>query len=355
MARVREVGLVREKNRHGNIKWVYREPRSATDRKWGKRTTIRGEYGSPAFKAALAAAKGYATATATKGLTHTDSGSLAWLVDQYVSSSAWTATAAATQKQRRNILARVVAKNIDSKGSFAVRDLDRDWVEEVRDAVADDGRATAMANAVVKVLRVLFKWATPRHMPVNIARDVDLISRDEREGFHSWTEDELAQFEAFYRPGTRERLAYSVLLWTGQRRGDCVKFGKQHARNGRLVLRQGKTGNPVTIPVMPELAEALAAGPVGDLCWIVGDKGQPITADTFTGWFRQVCNKAGLKQCSAHGLRKAAARRFAERGATVDELKAWFGWTENRTPGIYTRDADNARLADNAARRMRAA
>jgi integrase len=343
MPKRRVRGLCSELNRHGTRVWYYRDGH-------GPRSRIPGLYGSPAFNAALNAAMGRATTPAvTSGLTHTDSGSLAWLVDQFQSSSAWSATKPATQKQRRNILARVVKEN----GSYAVRDLDHAWVEDLRDLVADDGRATAMANAVVKVLRAFFEWATPKHMPVNIAQSVKLIARDDRVGFHSWTEVELERFEAYYPLGTRERLAYSVLLWTGQRRSDCVKFGKQHVlRNGRLFLRQGKTNNPVTIPIMPELAEALAAGPVGDLCWIVGDKGNPLTADTFTGWFRQVCDKAGLPECSAHGLRKAAARRFALAGATLDELKAWFGWTENRTPGIYTRDADNSQLADNAARRL---
>jgi integrase len=334
-------------NRHGNRVWYFRDGH-------GPRVRIRGDFGSSEFNAAISAAKGYGAAAVTKKavLTHAEQGSLAWLVDQFMSSSDWTSTAANTQKQRRCILARLVKQN----GAYAVRDLDRDWVEEVRDAAADGGRATAMANAVVKVLRVLFKWATPKHMPVNIARDVELISRDNGEGFHSWTEEELARFEAHYPLGTRERLAYSVLLWTGQRRGDAIKFGKRTILlNGRLAIRQGKTGNPVSIPVLPELAEALAAGPVGEICWIVGDKGQPITADAFSWWFRRVCDEAGLKECSAHGLRKAAARRFALAGATVDELKAWFGWTENKTPGIYTRDADNSQLADNAARRMKRA
>src|SRR4029077_13588924 len=134
-----------------------------------------------------------------------------------------------------------------------------------------------------------------------------------------------------------------------------VQLGDQHVRDGGIRLKHGKTGAKVAIPVMPELTEALVAGPRGDLIWIVGDKGLPLTADAFTGWFRQVCNAVGLKKCSAHGLRKAAARRVAARGATVDELKAWFGWTENRTPGINTRDADNERLAANAAKRMRTA
>jgi integrase len=347
MPKRRERGLCSELNRHGTRVWYFRDGH-------GPRIRIPGPFGTPAFNAALKAAKGgHEVNTRPAGahvLTHADAGSLAWLVDQFMSSSDWASTAANTQKQRRTILARIVKEN----GAYAVRDLDSEWVEGVRDLAADEGRATAMANAVVKVLRALFAWATPKHLPVNIARDVSMISRDEGEGWHTWTEEELAQFEARYPLGTRERLAYAVLLWTGQRRGDAVKFGKRSLLlNGRLAIRQGKTGAPVSIPIMPELKEALAAGPTGDL-WIIGDKGGALTPDTLTCWFREVCDRAGLKQCSAHGLRKAAARRFAERGATVDELKAWFGWTENRTPGIYTRDADNSRLADNAARRMRA-
>ena len=345
MPKRRERGLCSELNRHGNRVWYFRDGH-------GPRVRIRGDFGSNAFNAAIFAAKGYGAAVTKKAaLTHADHGSLAWLVDQFQSSAKWASTSPATQKQRRCVLARLVKEN----GGYAVRDLDRDWVESLRDLVADGGRATAMANAVVKVLRALFEWATPKHMPVNIAQTVKLIERDEREGFHSWTEEELAQFEAFYPLGTRERLAYSVLLWTGQRRGDAIKFGKRSLLlNGRLAIRQGKTGNPISIPILPELAEALAAGPVGESHWIVGGNGEPRTPEGFTGWFRQVCNEAGLPQCSAHGLRKAAARRFALAGATVDELKAWFGWTENKTPGIYTRDADNSQLADNAARRMAA-
>jgi integrase len=332
-------------NRHGTRVWYFRDAH-------GPRIRIRGAFGSPEFNAAVAAAKGHATnpAQANAVLSHQDCNSLAWLIDQYMSSSAWNETAAQTQKQRRNILKRIA----DKSGSQPFRSLSRDDVEAIREQIAATG-ATAMANAVIKVLRVFFTWATPKHMPVNIARDVALVERDEREGFHTWTEEELAKFEAAYPLGTRERLAYAVLLWTGQRRGDCVKLGDQHVRDGIIRLKHGKTGNKVAIPVMPELTEALAAGPRGDLVWIVGDKGLPLTADTFTGWFRRVCDAAGLEECSAHGLRKAAACRFAARGATVDELKAWFGWTENRTPGIYTAEADNERLAANAAKKLRAA
>ena len=40
--------------------------------------------------------------------------------------------------------------------------------------------------------------------------------------FHTWTEEEIAQFEMRWPIGTTERLAFSLLLYTGQRRSDVV-------------------------------------------------------------------------------------------------------------------------------------
>lgn len=343
MPKRRERGLCSQVTQHGTRVWYFREGH-------GPRIRIRGAFGSPEFNAALAAAKGHAVnpVAAKAVLSHQDPNSLAWLIDQYMSSSDWNATAAQTQKQRRNILKRIAEKS----GARSFRSLTQADIEETREDIAKTG-ATSMANAVIKTLRQFFAWATPKFTPVNIARDVKLVERDETEGFHTWTVEEQAKFEAFYPLGTRERLAYAVLRWTGQRRGDCVQMGDQNVRDGVIRIKQGKTGTKVAIPVLPELTEALAKGPRGEMVWIVGDKGLPITADAFTTWFRQVCNKAGLPECSAHGLRKACACDFAARGATLDELKAWFGWTENRTPGIYTEQANREQLADNAAQRLR--
>ena len=40
---------------------------------------------------------------------------------------------------------------------------------------------------------------------------------------------------------------------------------------------------------------------------------------------RSGCDEAGLSHCSAHGLRKAAARRFAEAECSNQQIKAWTG------------------------------
>ncbi|MCK5089168.1 MAG: tyrosine-type recombinase/integrase [Hyphomicrobiaceae bacterium] len=61
--------------------------------------------------------------------------------------------------------------------------------------------------------------------------------------------------------------------------------------------------------------------------------------------FRDWCNEAGLKHCSAHGLRKAAATPLAEAGASAHQLMAWFGWKSLKEAERYTRAVDQKKLA----------
>jgi len=160
----------------------------------------------------------------------------------------------------------------------------------------------------------------------------------------------LAGGEALLKLGTRARLAYELLLQLGQSRCDVVRMGRQHVRNGILSLRRQKTKVPFDVPVMPALQEAINAMPTGDhLTFLVTAFGKPFTAAGFGNWFRDVCNQAGLpKRCTSHGLRKAAATRLADRGATTTQLMAWFGWKTAGEAERYTRNADRKRAAATA-------
>lgn len=62
----------------------------------------------------------------------------------------------------------------------------------------------------------------------------------------------------------------------------------------------------------------------------------------------EACVAAGIMDKSAHGLRKAAATRAAENGATAHELMAIFGWVDIKEAELYTRAADRRRLAAQA-------
>jgi integrase len=110
----------------------------------------------------------------------------------------------------------------------------------------------------------------------------------------------------------------------------------------------------VTLPILDELAEALEAGPIGDLSFVVGERGLPLTKESFGNYFRDACVAAGVPG-RAHGLRKLAATRAANNGATDKELQALFGWTDYKMPQLYTRAADRRRLSLEAAGKMRLA
>ncbi len=101
------------------------------------------------------------------------------------------------------------------------------------------------------------------------------------------------------------------------------------------------------------LAETLEAGPCGDLTYIAGENGRPLTKESFGNLFRAACRAAGVPG-SAHGVRKIAATRAANRGATVAQLEAIFGWTGGTMASLYTRAADRKRLAIEAMHKLAA-
>lgn len=199
-------------------------------------------------------------------------------------------------------------------------------------------------------MRGLFGWAVDREfIKLNPTLGVKLLAgSNDDEGFHAWSEDELAQFEDRWPLGTRQRLAFDVLLYTGLRRGDAVKLGRQHVRKGEFQIRTEKTGAVVTRPVLPMIAASIAATPTGVLAFIATERGGVFTKESFGTWFGKAYREAKVPG-AAHGLRKAGARRAAEAGATEAQLNALYGWAPgSRESATYTRTVDNARLAREA-------
>lgn len=154
------------------------------------------------------------------------------------------------------------------------------------------------------------------------------------------------------------RLAFALLLYTGQRRSDVMRFGRQHVRNGWLKFTQHKNrrAKPATleIPIVSELHSIIDASPCGDLTFLVNRFGRPFTSAGFGNKFRQWCDEAGLKHCSAHGLRKAAAARLAELGASEHEIMAVTGHRTSKEVTRYTRAARQKILAGRAMARLTA-
>ena len=175
-------------------------------------------------------------------------------------------------------------------------------------------------------------------------------------GFPEWTEDDVRKWEAAYPIGTRERVWLDVVLYTGARRGDAHRIGRQHLRpDGTLSFITEKTETPVTLPVLPALRRTIEAGRCGDLAFVCQRDGRPYgRKESFGNVFSDTARKLGIKK-SLHGIRKIAAQRCAEAGATVHELNAIFGWTGTKMALRYTEAADRKRLAATGMAKLKAA
>ena len=163
---------------------------------------------------------------------------------------------------------------------------------------------------------------------------------------HTWTDAELKRFEDKWRLGTRQRLAYALLLYTGQRVGDVAKMNRADISEGMIYVVQQKTGAKVWIPIAPELTSAMKAFPAKGLTLIGDANGRPIKRAALSALMRLAIKQAELPpRCVAHGLRKAAMRRLAEADATEKQIAAVSGHKTLKEVERYTRAADQKKLA----------
>jgi integrase len=268
---------------------------------------------------------------------------LEWLIARYRETPAWLTFSLATRRQRENIFRQV----IESAGREPYDKITEKHIVAGRDR---RGKTPFQARHFLDTMRGLFAWAKEAgFVKFDPAVAVKYPALKSGEGFPVWTEEDVAAYEAHWPLGTRQRVWLAVLLYTGLRRGDAVQLGRQHVRNEVATIRTQKSGNKieVTIPLLPPLVEALRAGPTGDLAFICGSNGKPMTKESFGNSFSDACRGAGVRK-SAHGLRKIGATRAANNGATVSQLNAIFGWTGSKMASHYTQAADRVRLAREA-------
>ena len=322
-------------DRHGKVRRYVRLPS-------GKRVPLTGAPGTDEFMNAYRAALAGEAPRIEVGASRTRPGTVNAAVIGYFSSTAFRALSSATQGTYRGILEGFRSEHGDKRIAL----LERKHIERL---IAKKAETPSAANNLLRMLRTLMQFAVADGMrpddPTVGVRGVKIRTG----GFHSWSEDEIAAFEARHPIGTRARLAFALLLFTAQRRSDVVRMGRQHVRDGVLTIRQQKTGMVIDVPLHPELRAILDATANGNLTFLVAALGKPFSPAGFTNWFRECCNEAGLPRgCSPHGLRKAASRRLAEHGCTAHEIMAITGHTTLKEVSRYTAAIRRKHLAARA-------
>jgi integrase len=330
-------------DRHGRARHYLRRPGS-------KPVALPGLPGSDEFMAAYAAALAEQTPRVEIGATRTRAGSISAMVVGYVGSAAFHNLAVASQNEYRRIFERMR----NDYGDLGIATLARKHVVRMLDAKAAHPSA---ARDFLRCMRLLVHYA----ISIGVREDDPTagvrVKLPKSDGYRTWSEEDIAAFEAAYpNVGSKPRLALALLLNTALRCADVVKVGRGHVRKDTIHVTAQKTKTPLAIPISTELATAInAAAPSEHVVFLVNERGQAFTARNFSQWFRRECERVGLKGLSAHGLRKAACRRLAEAGCSVNEIAAISGHASLAEVARYTRRADQAKLARNAMARIRTA
>ena len=180
------------------------------------------------------------------------------------------------------------------------------------------------------------------------------IKLPKSKGHHTWTDDEIAQYRAYWPLGTQQRLVMEFALETASRRGEVVRLGPQHVRNGRIRIERTHGSEDVDMPMSPELQAACDAMPKVHLTYIVTAHGKPRSKYGLGNDFAKWATEAGLPaRCRLHGLKKGGMRRLAEarrHHSRADGVLRPPTLTEVQR---YTEDADRKRLADHAMAKLR--
>lgn len=324
------------KDRHGVERFYFR--------RHGKRAPLPGKPGEAQFMEAYHEATRDAPPSPTPRAPAAP-GSIASLVQLYLTEClAHLQNKPRTRHVTKLILERFAAKH----GHRLVAQMKTEHVEKI---LAGMINTPAAANDLLKKLHRLMAFAIKRKWIV--ANPTAGIKPFKEGTHHTWTDEQIAQFEARWLVGTKERTAFALHLWTAQRLSDVRQMTWNDVGPKSIRVVQQKGGAKLAIPIRAELKAALAAHPKTQSIILPTAFGKPFTEKGFGQWMARAIEAAGLpEECVTHGLRKAAARRLAESGASAKEIGAVTGHKTLKEVARYTADADQARLAEAAMARL---
>jgi enterobacteria phage integrase len=312
-------------------------------RRYGIRTALPGIPGSTEFMEAYAAQLGN-TPKATEPRSATIPRSFSALAIRYYGSPQYQSLSATSRSNYR----RVIDGFLEQHGHRQVKQMTREHVDILIGKMASKPGAGIV---LLKRLRTLVRYAMALGW---IDRDPTAGAKAYRsKEIHTWTEEEISIFERRWAKGSRERLAFSLLLYTGQRGSDVHRMLWSNCVADTIRVAQQKTTTKLTIPLHDDLEELLALAPRESSTILSTVYKKPFSVKGFGNMVSDAIRGAGLQpRCVPHGLRKAAARRLAEAGCSASEIMAITGHKTLAEVERYTRAAEQEQLARQAIKRQ---
>jgi integrase/recombinase XerD len=346
------------RDRHG--KWRYYTRISGLKRRPlpGNRQSKDGPHPSEFYtkyqEAVADAQTGIGTVEPGESLHKWPYGSAGWLITQYFGAPAFQRRPVSVQKKHRPHLEALRLKH----GHRGVAKLDNETVEKL---MLEKSATPSAANLFRNAVKDLMKYAVKlKLITANPAAEIEKLGSNNPHGHHTWTEEEMGQFRAHHKVGTKARLALELLHTLALRRSDAVRLGPGHVRKDVVIngvrmdvvdyiqyKNRERKPSRVVVQMPDDLAAVIAATPVtGAKTWLVTRKGTPFTDDYLTEWFAVQVKDAGLPDvCTPHGVRKRSCTDLAHSGVTTQEGMAISGHRSDSEWQRYTKGAERERLA----------
>lgn len=333
-------------DRHGRMHYYFRRK--------GKRWPLPEEPGTSAFTARydqLIASE--VKARAKSGFVF-GPGTLGWVIEKYTASPTFTTKAVNTQRRYRFILD-VIRRNY---GRGLIVDLRERHVRAIR----ADFKSTSASDLAVTLITVLWSFAKERlardmgHIELGPNPATEIARLHVKRGEHEpWPAEVIAGFLAHARPPQAMRLAFRLLLYTGQRVGDVAAMTWAQYDGEGISVRQEKTKELLWIPCDIRLREALEAAPRRSDFILTTQFEDGYDKRSLSNQISDGVKAAGFKGYSAHGLRKNAGVALAEAGCSDHQIMAVLGHRSFAQVHGYTRRARQKVLAKEAVLKRQAA
>lgn len=355
MPRIRE-HLIEEKTRHGKLRYLFHR------RPDGRRTTVKGSPGDPAFEArySFLANGGDLTvelenASVERQRNHDSPQIVGELVRYHSSHLDGLVTRGEMSKYTTDHYQRFTRRFSDEYGEVSIHTIESHHLERL----LEQWSATSNAwNNALRAFKHLFGYAKVK-WGIKPDPTAELVKKPiETDGHSPWEVEHLNKYFSYHKIGSKPYLAMMLLMHAAPRRADLVKLGPQHiiTLNGEEFLQfkpqktARKRGTTVTMPLHPDLKLAIEATDTGTDTFLVTVFGKPYSPDGFSNHILDWRRAAGITaSVSAHGMRKTVGINMAENEATEYQLMATLGHTNPKSTEIYTRPANRQRLSTQAA------
>ncbi|MEQ1951006.1 tyrosine-type recombinase/integrase [Mesorhizobium yinganensis] len=183
------------------------------------------------------------------------------------------------------------------------------------------------------------------------------------DGHRAWTPEVMTKYEKRWPVGTRQRTAYALALWLGNRASDVTRLRWSHyttkhvVENGEVRAVDGfefvqfkgrkiKGGRRIFLPMTPMLERELATLSRDTETVLVTSRGGAYTDASLSTRMAGWCADAGIEPgYTMHGLRKALGVKLAEADASTRQLMEALGHNNIAYAELYSREASQIRLA----------